>query len=189
MTEDFIQKLMISKQIMDKHKHIPRNQSQGVENFNSNIELETFNVPQASYNLPEEFINVPSPVASKPVVVTEDKIKNSKLPDAIKKLMMEHPIQQPDSYSPTISNDVIEKAARLMGSNQDKKVLENKKVDYSQNTQIPNNLKSIIKETIKEILEENGLLIESENKSNDIFSFKVGKHIFEGRITKIKKVK
>ena len=102
---------------------------------------------------------------------------------------MEHPIQQPDSYNPTLSNDVIEKAARLMGSNQDKKVLENKKVDYNQNTQIPNNLKSIIKETIEEILEENGLMIESESKSNDIFSFKVGKHIFEGKITKIKKVK
>ncbi len=189
MNQDFIQKLMISKQIMDKHKQIPRNQSQGIENFNTNIEPEIFNAPQATYNLPEEFMNIPVSNNTKPIVVTEDRIKNSKLPDAIKKLMMEHPIQQPDSYSPTISNDVIEKAARLMGSNQDKKVLENKKVDYSQNTQIPNNLKSIIKETIEEILEENGLLIESENKSNDIFSFKVGKHIFEGRITKIKKVK
>ena len=189
MTEDFIQKLMVSKQIMDKHNKMPRNQTQGVENFNTNVELETFNAPQASYNLPEEFLNTPSPQSSKPLVVTEDKIKNSKLPDSIKKLMMEHPIQQPESYNPTISNDVIERAARLMGSNQDKKVLENKKVDYDQNTQIPSNLKSIIKETIEEILEENGLMIESESKSNDIFSFRVGKHIFEGKITKIKKVK
>lgn len=76
-----------------------------------------------------------------------------------------------------------------MGNNQDKKVLENKKVDYSQNAQVPSDLKSIIRETIEEILGENGLLIESESKSNDIFSFRVGKHVFEGKITKIKKVK
>jgi hypothetical protein len=37
-------------------------------------------------------------------------------------------------------------------------------------------------------LSENGLLIESVNKSNDLFTFKVGSHVFEGKVTKIKKV-
>ena len=46
----------------------------------------------------------------------------------------------------------------------------------------------MINESINEALNENGLLIESTEKSNEIFSFKVGKHIFEGKVTKIKKI-
>ena len=49
-------------------------------------------------------------------------------------------------------------------------------------------LKEMIREVIEDVLHENGLLIESETKSNDIFKFRVGDHIFEGKVTKIKKV-
>ena len=49
-------------------------------------------------------------------------------------------------------------------------------------------LKSLIKETVREVLQENGLLVESTSKTNEIFSFRVGEHIFEGKLTKIKKV-
>jgi hypothetical protein len=45
----------------------------------------------------------------------------------------------------------------------------------------------MVSQAVNEALEENGLLIESTEKSNEMFSFKVGKHIFEGRVTKIKK--
>jgi hypothetical protein len=44
-----------------------------------------------------------------PPVMTEDRIRNSKLPDAIKQLMLEHPIQQPQSYAPTLSDDLLKK--------------------------------------------------------------------------------
>jgi DUF917 family protein len=30
--------------------------------------------------------------------------------------------------------------------------------------------------------------VESTDKTNELFSFKVGKHIFEGKVTKIKKL-
>ena len=50
------------------------------------------------------------------------------------------------------------------------------------------NFSEFINESINEALNENGLLIESTEKSNEIFSFKVGKHIFEGKVTKIKKI-
>jgi len=50
-------------------------------------------------------------------------------------------------------------------------------------------LKEMIKETMMEILSENGLLVENVTKSNDVFTFRVGQHIFEGKVTKIKKVK
>jgi hypothetical protein len=190
MTEDFIQKLMISKQIMDRHKVIPRGNASDNINIPNNIELQSFDTPNAVYNLPEEFStsNYSPPVSStaNPPALTEDRIQKSKLPDEIKRLMIEHPIQKPESYNPTLSNDIIEKAAKLMNNNKSN-VVENKKVDYPQSQN--NNLKSLIRETLEEILQENGLLTESETKSNDLFTFRVGKHIFEGKISKIKKVK
>jgi hypothetical protein len=39
------------------------------------------------------------------------------------------------------------------------------------------------------VLGENGLLTEGSEKSNQVFNFRVGEHIFEGKVTKIKKVK
>jgi hypothetical protein len=50
-------------------------------------------------------------------------------------------------------------------------------------------LSKLVKEAVNSALEENGLLIESVEKSNDLFSFRVGQHVFEGKITKVKKVK
>jgi hypothetical protein len=52
----------------------------------------------------------------------------------------------------------------------------------------PKILKQIVKETVEDVLRDNGLLTESETKSNDVFKFRVGDHIFEGRVTKIKKI-
>jgi len=49
--------------------------------------------------------------------------------------------------------------------------------------------KSIVRETVEEVLSENGLLTESTSKSNEVFSFKVGNHRFEGKVTKIVKIK
>jgi len=46
----------------------------------------------------------------------------------------------------------------------------------------------MINEAVTKSLKENGLITESSEKSNEIFSFKVGKHIFEGKVTKIKKL-
>ena len=46
----------------------------------------------------------------------------------------------------------------------------------------------MITEAVNDSLRENGLLVESSEKANEIFTFKVGKHIFEGKVTKIKKL-
>ena len=46
----------------------------------------------------------------------------------------------------------------------------------------------MINEAINKSLKDNGLLVESTESSNEQFSFKVGKHIFEGKVTKIKKI-
>jgi hypothetical protein len=55
-------------------------------------------------------------------------------------------------------------------------------------TQDLSSLKKLLREVVEEVLQENGLIAESTQKSNEIFSFKVGKHIFEGKVTKIKKI-
>ena len=187
---ELISKLLVSKKIMDKHSSMPRGGREGID-INPNLN-ENISVPKANYNLPEEFIRESSPkvqnVQNKPM--TTDRIMSSKLPDEIKKLMIEHPISQPAmSTGPTLSDDLVEKAARLMHTDASGKVLkESSPRTQPQPIQDTSNLKQLIRETMKEILAENGLLVESTNKGNEVFSFRVGKHIFEGKVTKIKKI-
>lgn len=193
MTDDFIKKLMVSKQIMDKHREIPRSGQGGSTYINessiSTPDLYSAEPVPASYNIPQEFLQGESRVNTTTPVVTEDKIIKSKLPDAIKKLMIEHPIEKPQQYNPTLSNDLIERAARLMNENKEV-VQQSNKVNTSQPSQNLNNsdLKRMMRETIEEVLKENGLIVESTSKSQDLFTFKVGKHLFEGKISKIKKL-
>jgi curved DNA-binding protein CbpA len=198
MTDDFIKKLMVSKQIMDKHNEIPRNTSSSDigaslnETRISNPQIYSPEPIQANYNIPQEYVESRPVVQSTPPVMTEDRIKNSKLPDAIKDLMLKHPIKQPDSYSPSLSEDVIERAARLM--NQNKTITQSASTpkNSSQNRQTQNSnsdIKKIVKEVLEELLTEHGILSESEQKTEETFQFRVGKHIFEGKITKVKKLK
>jgi hypothetical protein len=195
MTDDFIQKLMIAKQVMDKTNNIPRGGVSESVNVNENYNNQRISTPEiyseqpipAKYNIPQEYMQT---TESKPItkapVVTEDRIKNSKLPDAIKDLMLKHPIKQPESYNPTLSNDVIERAARLMGEN---KTITQSSNKPTSNPQVNNSdIRKIVRETVEEVLRENGLLVESESKSNETFQFRVGKHIFEGKVTKVKKI-
>jgi len=194
MTEDFIQKLMIAKQVMDKSNNIPRGGISDIpvsnisESRSSAPELQSYEPIQANYNIPQEYMETKQPSATKAPVVTEDRIKNSKLPDAIKELMLKHPIKQPEQYSPTLSNEVFEKAARLM--NEGKTITQSSSQVNTKSQPIQNNseLKKMIRETMEEILKENGIIAESESKTSETFQFRVGKHIFEGKLTKVKKI-
>jgi len=97
---------------------------------------------------------------------------------------MEHPIEQPTSMggSVTLSDDLVERASRLMGQNK-KQVVEQAVPQYNSD-----NLREVLKEVVREVLSENGLISESVEKSNESFKFQVGKHLFEGKLTKIKKM-
>ena len=208
---NLMEKLALSKAIMDKADGIKNSNSMNgglpptsLQQMNSS---ESFNIPTAKYNIPAEFLqeseqtqqpylsNIPRE-NTKPVgVPTVDAIKNSKLPDEIKRLMMEHPIGQPQQQPTTISNDVIERATRLMNVNKEGYIPESAKPKQSsvatpqQSNGIDYKLiKKMINEAVNEALHENGLITESSEKSNEVFSFKVGKHIFEGKVTKIKKL-
>jgi hypothetical protein len=200
-----MEKLALSKAIMDK--------ADGIKSSNSMngglppTSLQQFDVPNAKYNIPSEFLqegpSQQTPYLSsaprentKPVGnPTVDAIKNSKLPDEIKRLMMEHPIGQPQQQPTTISNELIEKASRLMKDNSNNYVPDSAKPKQIQTQPTPsvgnidyNVIQKMITEAVNNALKENGLLMESSEKSNELFTFKVGKHVFEGKVTKIKKM-
>jgi len=188
---DLIEKLMISKAIMDKHNNTPR----AGNNLNMTSPMvENYEAPQAKYNLPQEFMqeSVPQLSPSHQQPITKDRVMSSKLPDEIKRLMIEHPINQPNSMAgPSLSNDLIDKAARLMNidaKGTPKEYQSKRMVEQPIPTQDLSSLKKLLREVVEEVLQENGLIAESTQKSNEIFSFKVGKHIFEGKVTKIKKI-
>lgn len=195
--DQLLQKLMVSKAIMDKSDRINRGSAQPPINMNP-ISMDNFDVPQAKYNIPSDILQESQPQVmrqnpERPLKTpTVDAIKNSKLPDEIKRLMIEHPIAQPQMQtSTTLSDELIEKASRLMKENSNNYTPESAKTK-KQTTQSSNIdysiIRSMIKEVVEETLKENGMITESSEKTNEVFSFKVGKHIFEGKVTKIKKL-
>jgi len=200
---ELMSKLMVSKALMDASDKIKRGDVR--QTSNSTPMVENFSVPQAKYNIPQEFLQEQPSVPNQPYlsslpkentkpvgVPTVDAIKNSKLPDEIKKLMIEHPITQAQQPQVTLSDELVEKASRLMKKNDNNYLPEssqppvskprtNQDLDYVK-------IQEMIKVAVNEALKENGLLVESSEKSNEQFSFKVGKHVFEGKVTKVKKV-
>ena len=196
--QDLLQRLVLSKKIMEKHDTMGRG---GVQVSNPSVPMvEDYQPISASYNIPQEFMaeqRVQKPVSSE--VPQMDRIKNSKLPDEIKKLMMEHPIQQPSmgmSTNTVLSDDLVEKAARLMNSNsKGEQLAEGNTQRRSPQPQTQsmsqfnmNELRKVVRETVEEVLSENGLLVENESKSSDMFKFRVGQHLFEGKVLKVKKM-
>ena len=61
MTDDFIKKLMVSKQIMDRHNDIPRGNAQGgiTESITSPSQIDVYEPkPVATnYNIPQEYLD------------------------------------------------------------------------------------------------------------------------------------
>jgi hypothetical protein len=191
--QELLQKLAISKKIMEKHNQIGRGNNGGMNNMSNPI-VEDYQPINATYNLPQEYLEEqkPSTINALQGQHSQDRILNSRLPDEIKRLMIEHPIEQPNmgtSSGAVLSNSLIEKASRLMNV-KEKTINENKpqKQVLSPSSLSENEIKNIVRETLEEVLSENGLLVESESNSNEIFKFRVGDRIFEGRLTKIKKV-
>ena len=199
-----MEKLAVSKKIMDAHNRIPTGGVSPSMNSYNSPSVENYEPIRGNYNIPQEFLqesqqidqpylsSIPkTPTAPQPM--TTDRVMASKLPDAIKRLMIEHPIEVPNSMGggSVLSDELVEKATRLMGTspkgNQPNQVVKEQSQPQSPNFNLKQ-LKSMLREVVEEVLQENGILSESEQKSNEVFSFKVGKHIFEGKVTKIKKI-
>ena len=202
---DLMSRLVASKAIMDSPKF-----NKSANSMNQGLpptSLQDFDMPQAKYNIPQEFLQeqqVQQPYLSqvpntKPVgVPTVDAIRNSKLPDEIKKLMMEHPIEKPTmgvNTGTAISNELVEKATRLMNTKANGDLINENVVKRQPQQQVQQTsqlsakqIKSIVKETVEDVLKENGLLTESTTKSDELFKFRVGEHIFEGKVLRIRKI-
>ena len=201
MSSNLMEKLAISKKIMEKHNGTPRVQG-------GSLPME--DNPNASYNIPQDMLQQPpqqqQQTISQPSMsnepVTENAIKNSKLPDAIKRLMLDNPIAQPQSSVPALSNDIIEGAARLMKNNstpQPNELVNTQQPlkEVSSSTSLNNDLKQMIRDVVRdtvrdvvrEELKSSGMVTEGNQKVNETLSLRVGKHVFEGKVLKVKKVK
>jgi hypothetical protein len=198
--QDLLQKLMVSKKIMDRHNDISRGNARNITSNDgySSPMVENYEAIPAQYNIPQEFMQE----TQKPVTQSNsnaplgDRIANSKLPDEIKRLMMEHPIQQPTmgmASGAVLSDELVEKASRLMNKTPNQQpITENKRqqvpTQQTQSSLTAEEIKNIVRETMEDVLHENGLLVESESKSNENFKFRVGQHLFEGKVVKIRKI-
>jgi len=199
MNNDLMQKLALSKKIMDASDKIKPGQTQGGLPMTENI--------NATYNIPQDMVQQPVPQQptqqmvqaqqmSQPQPVTESKIQNSKLPDEIKQLMMEHPIQQPSfggGSGTVLSDDIIEGAQRLMGNTPNQTVNESVNIPTTNNSDLKQMIRDVVRDTVRDVVREElqsaGMIMEGNTKTNESLQLRVGKHVFEGKVTKIKKVK
>lgn len=154
-------------------------------------------------NDPEEYIqnsNVPMP-STKNITApaSVDKIQNSKLPDAIKRAMIENPIQQMPqiSLSETLDMDFVKGAKRLM----EQEGASTKKAQPQQKQSLATNaggnmdmnaIAVLIENTVRKVMDEklNQILTASTTASiNENLVLKVGDSIFKGKITGVNKSK
>jgi hypothetical protein len=119
-----------------------------------------------------------------------DKINNSKLPDAIKRAMIESPIPQ-ISLTDTLDMDFVKGAKRLMEQEgvatrpQPKQTVVNNNIDM-------NAIAVLIENTVRKVMDEklNQILTASTTSSiNENLVLKVGDSIFKGKITGVNKAK
>lgn len=203
--EDLMQRLAVSKKIMDRSEEIKGGNPRKI-----NMPMvEDYQPVQATYNLPQEFLSETTsqkPLHDPTKPLETNKIMSSKLPDEIKALMIEQPIVQPSSMngSSEISEEIIQGAQRLMNMGvknnptttqqpQQNRINENTNQSGSFNI---NEMKSIIRDVvrdtvrdvIREELKEAGMLVESTQNSNETIQFKVGQHLFIGKVLKVKKL-
>jgi hypothetical protein len=140
-----------------------------------------------------------SKIAGLPVgVPSVDKIRRSKLPDAIKTAMIENPIPVPEiSLSDSLDMNLINKAKKLMeednGSNKNNgKLKQPYQINENTNKSVPGELERIIESTIRKVLDEKLSQIlnaQSAVSINENLVIKVGDSLFSGKITKVKNTK
>ena len=148
--------------------------------------------------------NVGQPTQQRPVSqgINEDRIKNSKLPENIKQLMIENPIPTVD-YTNDLPAGFIDEVAKKMeeqsqfgaGAQQVKKPQQIQRPQSTpQQTINEDTLKNLIRETIKEsvqeiVSEELKKLTEGTLSIEENLQIRVGDSMFIGKITDVRKAK
>ncbi len=196
---DLMQRLAVSKKIMEKTEQMKRGEVRPTTPM-----VEDFQPVSGVYNLPEDLLSE-SKVnhyhdPTKPV--DHDRIMNSKLPDEIKRLMIEQPIVQPNSINggTVLSDDIIEGATRLMKKDKISDLPQTQKPKQNiYESQTPSNInineiktliRDVVRDTVRDVvreeLKEAGMLVESTKNTNETIQFKVGNTLFVGKVLKIK---
>ncbi len=152
-------------------------------------------------NLPNIDINSAKKDLTPKARMTESQIKNSKLPEAIKKAMIENPIPDvpfngggvglSEEFLSGVKNEMNKQG---MGTTSTQKPQRHNKPTSNTKKLSSKNLKSIIKESVREILDEvvDTKINESiglRSDMNENFQFRVGDKVFYGKITSTKTVK
>lgn len=147
---------------------------------------------------PEQLMNNQAPIQqpNRPTgTPSVDRIQNSKLPEAIKRAMIEHPIEQMPSISlnETLDMDFVKGAKRLM----EQEGISSKKSQPQQKQSVASNIDMnaiavLIENTVRKVMDEklNQILTASTTSSiNENLVLKVGDSIFKGKITGVNKAK
>jgi hypothetical protein len=140
---------------------------------------------------PEDvLVTMEQPIKS-PQPVNGDRIQNSKLPDAIKKAMMENPIPQ-ISLNDTLDMDFVKGAKRLMEQEGvSSKPTSKPQQNISSNIDM-NAIAIMIENTVRKVMDEklNQILTAQTTATiNENLVLKVGDSIFKGKITGVNKAK
>lgn len=180
---DLMRKLVNAKKVMNK--------VDGGDYQKGNIDQATL------FSDPSQLMesDLPKQPSTRPVggVVNIDKIQNSKLPDAIKQAMIDHPIEQMSSISlnETLDMDFVKGAKKLM----EKEGLTNKKPEtksFAPQSFDMNTIAVLIENTVRKVMDEklNQILTAQQTSSiNENLVLKVGDSIFKGKITGVNKAK
>lgn len=145
---------------------------------------------------PEEIMesNNTSPKSlSQPKVPNVNKIMESKLPDAIKKAMIDNPIPQ-ISLNETLDMNFVQGAKRLMEQEGlSKKPQQQRQTNTNNSTNIDMNaIAVLIENTVRKVLDEklNQILTAQQTQTiNENLVLKVGDSVFKGKITGVNKAK
>lgn len=145
---------------------------------------------------PSEILNNQNPQTSsnRPVGTPSiERIHNSKLPDSIKKAMIDNPIPQ-ISLNETLDMDIVKGAKRLMereGMITKQPVQPKQQVNNTQNIDL-NSIGVLIENAVRKVLDEklNQILTAQQTATiNENLVLKVGDSIFRGKITGVNKAK
>ena len=180
---DLMSKLVQAKKIMNK--------VDGGDYKRGQIDESLLLSDSAEY-VTNESVKAPTKQAAAPSV---DRINNSKLPDAIKKALIEHPIEQMPSISlnETLDMDFVKGARRLM----EQEGVSSKKSQPQQRQSVGGNidmtaLAALVENTVRKVMDEklNQLLTAQQTQTiSENLVLKVGDSVFKGKITGVNKSK
>lgn len=189
---DFMMKLVQAKKVMNKVE------SGSYQRGNINEDMlssapEQLMSEKTEYTPSRKNLGAPSP----------DRIQNSKLPDVIKKAMIEHPIPQ-ISLNDSIDMKFVDGARRIMeqegmiskkstnNSNQTSKTFLSEANTADLTAKLTPIIENIIRKTLDDIIDKklNQILTAQQTASiNENLVLKVGDSIFKGKITGVNKAK